>query len=400
MNEELNRKLEILLKSIGDSLNDIRKNGRKARDLKNAVRNSRNIVTQVLEQQLGASLEEQICVSELPDEDWLYTVRHIIDVLNDPFYPINSYETYFLQLFNYLTTTSKDKLISNMMFSFNKLRDENEQNYSGFCAYLQQHPLWGTFDPDNGDMNSFELRADVLKRHAYDFLWLYRRLNDYLSKRTLAAILMNWADLQCDALVVVKSIFRDYWEPDIFPDNKDDVFVDIGAYTGDSIGNYLDVYGKGYKKIYAYEISESSCKILNDNITQDKLPNIEIRRKGAGSRKTFMYVKDSDADLSANSLEATGDIEHRVEVVRIDDDVEETPTLIKMDIEGAEKDALLGCEKTIRNHRPKLAICTYHGYDDIWKIPSMIYEMNPDYQFYMRHYGGNWPPTEFVLLCR
>lgn len=128
--------------------------------------------------------------------------------------------------------------------------------------------------------------------------------------------------------------------------------------------------------------------------------NIYARRKGAGSKKTKMFVNDSHSDSSANTVSGKGDNEHTVDIVRIDDDVEETPTFIKMDIEGAEQDALKGCENTIRKHHPKLAICIYHGYEDIWKIPSIIYEMNPDYKFYIRHNGGNLVPTEFVLLCK
>lgn len=391
MNDELNAKLDTLLNSIKDSLNDIRKNGRKARELKKAVANSRDIVTQVLEQQLGGvSLEDQINISEIPDDDWLITARHIIDVLNNPFVPCNSYEKYFLQLFNYITTTSKEKLLNNMMFTLNKMKEECIENYNILVTYFARFPLWGTFDPENGDLTTFELRAQVLKNHIYD----------YLSKRTLAAILMNWADLQCNALTVVKSIFRDYWEPDIFPDNKDDILVDLGAFIGDSISSYIEVYGQDYKKIYAYEISTQSYNRLCANISLQGWHDVEARRKGAGAKKGKMYVKDSASDLSANQLETKGDNANEVDIVRIDDDAEETPTFIKMDIEGAEQDALRGCEKTIRQHHPKLAICIYHGYEDSWKIPSMIYEMNPGYKFYIRHNGGNLVPTEFVLLCK
>lgn len=401
MNMELNSKLDILLKSIQSSLVDIKKNGRKARELRKAVQNSRKIVTEVLEQQLdGVSLEEQINISDISDEDWLFTARHIIDIINDPFVPINSYEVYFLQLFNYLTSTSKQTLLDNMVFSLNKLKEESEKDYYGMVDYFAKYPLWGSFDPDNDDLTTFEKRVDVLKNHAYDFLWLYRKTEDYISKRTLAAILMNWADLQFDALTAVKSIFRDYWEPDIFPDNKNDILVDLGAYIGDSISSYIDVYGQGYKKIYAYEISESIYKQLCTNIELKGWHDVEARLKGAGSKKSKMYVKDSTSDLSANLLETNGDKAHEVEVVRIDDDIPEPATFIKMDIEGAEQDALIGCQKNIKNNHPKLAVCIYHGYEDIWKIPSMIYEMNPDYKFYIRHNGGNLIPTEFVLLCK
>ena len=70
-----------------------------------------------------------------------------------------------------------------------------------------------------------------------------------------------------------------------------------------------------------------------------------------------------------------------------------------MDIEGAEYDALIGLENTIKNKMPKLAICIYHGYKDIYRIPILINKMNKDYKFYIRHNGVNLIPTEFTLLC-
>ena len=401
MNEELNMKLNVLIKSISDSLTDIKKNGRKARELKKAVTNSRQIVTEVLEQQLGGvSLEQQINISDIPDEDWVITVKHIIDYINDPFVPINSYELYFFNLIDYLLKNDKNTLLNNMMLSLNRMKEESVEEYDWIVEYFNKYPFWGSFDPENGDLTSFVLRASVLKQHSYDLLWLYRKTEDYLSKRTLAAILINWADLQNDSLVAVKSIFRDYWEPDIFPSNKDDVLVDLGAYVGDSINSYIEVYGTDYKKIYAYEIAAESYYNLCANINISGFKNIDARRKGAGSKKTKMYVKQNESHASANILSDNGSTDDEVEIVRIDDDVEETPTFIKMDIEGAEKDAIKGCKQTIVKYHPKLAICIYHGYEDIWKIPSMIFDMNPNYKFYLRHNGGRLVPTEFVLLCK
>ena len=401
MNDELNRKLNILVDSIRDSLNDIKKNGRKARELNKAVKDSRQIITEVLEQQLGGvSLEEQICISEIPDEDWLITAKHIMCILNDPFIPQNQYERYFLQFFDYIVTTNKEKLLENMKFSLGTMKTESQILYEKFIDYFSDYNFWGTFDPENADYDTFIKRVDVLKHHAYDFVWLYKKTEDYLSKRTLAAILMNWADLQTAALTVVKSIFRDYWEPDIFPNNKDDVLIDLGAYNGDSIKNYVEVYGIGYKKIYAYEISKMSCIMLKDNIEQWQFHDIEIRQRGAGAKKSKMYIETSEVDSSANKISTTRKKENEVEIVRLDDDIEDIPTFIKMDIEGSEQNALKGLARTISDHTPKMAICIYHGYDDIWKIPSMIDKMNQNYKFYIRHYGGDLIPTEFVLLCK
>lgn len=88
-----------------------------------------------------------------------------------------------------------------------------------------------------------------------------------------------------------------------------------------------------------------------------------------------------------------------IEIVSLDEDIREKITLIKMDIEGAEQDALTGCIRHIREEKPKLLISVYHNNEDIWKIPKMIYDMNEDYQFYLRSNGWQWGPAELVLFA-
>ena len=68
----------------------------------------------------------------------------------------------------------------------------------------------------------------------------------------------------------------------------------------------------------------------------------------------------------------------------------EAPTFIKMDIEGAEKEALIGAEQIIRCHKPKLAICVYHKPEDIYVLPELINSFREDYRFYLdlRKYGS------------
>ena len=57
-----------------------------------------------------------------------------------------------------------------------------------------------------------------------------------------------------------------------------------------------------------------------------------------------------------------------------------------MDIEGAEYNALIGAEQTIKTWKPRLAICVYHKPEDILEIPALLLRMNPHYNFALRHY--------------
>lgn len=80
-------------------------------------------------------------------------------------------------------------------------------------------------------------------------------------------------------------------------------------------------------------------------------------------------------------------------MVCLDDFLQEKVTFIKMDIEGAEMDALKGAEQTIRKYKPKLAISIYHEENDFWEIPLLIKSFVPEYQFYVRHHSDNCSET-------
>ena len=73
--------------------------------------------------------------------------------------------------------------------------------------------------------------------------------------------------------------------------------------------------------------------------------------------------------------------------------------MIKMDIEGYEQKALIGCKKHIKEEHPNLLISVYHNHEDLWKIPKMIDDMYHDYDYYLRCYGNNIFPTEIVLFA-
>lgn len=71
----------------------------------------------------------------------------------------------------------------------------------------------------------------------------------------------------------------------------------------------------------------------------------------------------------------------------IDDELEDIDvTYIKMDIEGAELNAIMGAKNTIIKNKSKLAVCVYHKTSDFWKIPAYIKTLNEDYSLYLRHH--------------
>lgn len=397
MDQQKKQEIYDLLQTINEALRYLSQH--KNEQVEADVKAARESITAFLEDEKKCSLEQQIEAGKLSDADWLQEMYRVLDDIEHPLAIKNYYDAEFAKLIEYIQKTDTVALVAKMKKTLEALKEESESVYCFFVEYFSTYPLWGSLAPEQGDYTVFDRRAKELKQRSYEFLWLYKRLEDYLSKRTLYAILLNWAFLDIDLVEKIKSPYADYYEPDIFPHNYKDVFVDVGAYNGDSISDYIRIYGRRYSKIFAYEISEKTCEVLRENM--QKFHDVIVRQKGVGREHGSMSMVEGQ-DASANRVEKSkGTSEGTVEIVTLDEELEkEGVTFIKMDIEGAEQDALLGCQNILRNAKPKLAICTYHGHEDIWKVPAMIDAMNPEYKFYMRHYGSNLIPTEFVLLCK
>ena len=308
----------------------------------------------------------------------------------------NKIDREFYIIMDYVTVTDYTDMVANCITNLRNIRTINEDYYQQLKQFYGiTKDFWGNLNVELNDFDVFEQRCRALKDHQEDFIWLYERLEDYRSKMVLSGILRNWLYFDLSILFQIKeNNFADYFDLDLVTCNENEVFVDIGAYNGDSAKSFIETYGQ-YKKIYCYEITEES--VLKCHETLSAYDNIEIRNKGVGSENKTMYFHKFGLSGSSNMVKEQGEIP--VDIVSIDNDITEKVTFIKMDIEGAEQEALKGCKKHIMNEHPKLTICTYHNNEDIWKIPRMIEEMDSNYHFYMRYNGSQLGPTEYVLFA-
>lgn len=266
------------------------------------------------------------------------------------------------------------------------------------CIYYQSFPyMWGTMDLTKGCYEVVENRIHAFKEHTEDFSWLYQHLEDYRSKAVLTAFLQYWTDYDPNELFKTREpTFPDYFDLDLYHPDENEVFVDLGSFTGDTIQEYLRTFSS-YGSFYCFEMSPDNMKTIQENLKENK--NIHYVSKAAGAEKGTMFVHMNEGVDSANTFARDDGEKTAVEVTTIDDEITEPVSTIKMDIEGAEQDALKGCVRHIKEDHPKLLISVYHNNEDIWKIPRMIHELQPDYRFYLRNNGNQWGPSELVLLA-
>ncbi|HPH95604.1 MAG TPA: FkbM family methyltransferase [Anaerolineaceae bacterium] len=177
--------------------------------------------------------------------------------------------------------------------------------------------------------------------------------------------------------------------PDVILPVENEIFVDAGAFDGDTIRNFMTWRrAVPYKHIYAFEPDPQNLLALNhyhQSISAKDQKKISIFPYAlSNKRETAHFFSDAglSSGLGEGSLEVT--------CVPLDEILSEfSPTLIKMDIEGAEMMALQGAEKIIRRCKPRLIICLYHVQDHLWTIPSLISSFNPDYRFRLRTFAYN-----------
>lgn len=309
----------------------------------------------------------------------------------------NSVDDAFCQLMQYVKQTEESLLYNRIKESY-LFYSEMAPNYTqSLKRSFVTYPYWGSWNPEEGDFGVIKERTGEFKKHADKFVWLYQRLADVKSKSILTNILLNWETFDINYLMKCcgENIYRHYFDKDIVELSADEVFVDLGAYIGDTLDDFLRESLNRYKKIYCYEFSRQNADKLEERARGQR--DVVVRKCAVGGEHGWVANANEGNDSSADRVIVSDSGE--IEVVTLDDDITEKITFIKSDIEGAELDALKGAENHIKRDHPKLAFSIYHGNQDIWRIADYVNSLDDTYKFYIRYYGGNLYPNEFVLYA-
>ena len=304
---------------------------------------------------------------------------------------------------NYIDKITQELLSELELFSqkeieehiFEKLKMIPVETQGNIDTFLSQFTFWGKLS--TVENNTIIKVSSFLKENSKELKKFYNSLSDYRSKKTFYAIVNNWYNYDFKNLgEVIEKHFPHYFDLDIIPVCQNEVFVDLGAYTGDTIEEFIKTYGKeSYKKIYAYEITDESMRALKENLYT--YPRIIYSKKAVMDFVGNGSVLTHEISISSNQVlnEEEGDLL----ITTLDEDIKEKITILKMDIEGSEIYALKGSEKHLIEDRPILIISIYHGYEDFLRIWQYINDLKIHYKYYLRYYGGPIFPTEIVLYA-
>lgn len=190
-----------------------------------------------------------------------------------------------------------------------------------------------------------------------------------------------------------------------FPDialRKNEVYVDGGAYIGDTAEEFIismKEKGKDYRHIYSFEPDPSNYKRAVQNLSGYE--RIDLIPCGISSRKTelrFASSRETEGlgshmmpnDISSNNSETLTIPTTSLDQFFADKPKSLWPTIIKIDIEGGEKEALIGAQNIIKAQKPQLIVCAYHKPEDIYELPETILKIRDDYRLSLWQIGQSF----------
>lgn len=174
-----------------------------------------------------------------------------------------------------------------------------------------------------------------------------------------------------------------------------EAYADLGAYNGDTI-RALIPYSPKLKTVHALEPDARNFRKLNEYYSSLENPSFDLKTYniGAWSGEDILYFDKSgnrNAALMQNSSDFSEAINARgrkiteISVDSLDNILDDKKVdYIKYDVEGSEREALLGSQKTIEKYAPALLVSLYHRSEDLFELPMLVHKLNPNYKLYLR----------------
>ncbi|GAB6267909.1 MAG: hypothetical protein STSR0002_06490 [Smithella sp.] len=178
-----------------------------------------------------------------------------------------------------------------------------------------------------------------------------------------------------------------YFPPDLPAWKMPLRFIDCGAFDGDTL-SYLNKHDIPIEAVAAFEPDQGNFDKLSQFVKNNLTCLKNVTLWPCGVHSLTKQMRFSSGQGEASIMTEKGDIV--IQCLSLDDVIPDfAPTLIKMDIEGAEYEALLGARGIISKYRPGLAICLYHRPADLWQIPLLVNEIMGGYKCYLRMHAFN-----------
>lgn len=187
-----------------------------------------------------------------------------------------------------------------------------------------------------------------------------------------------------------------YFPEGLFVRRDDEVFVDCGAYDGDTVRSFIGLWPQ-FTLCHAYEPDPVNLERLRRMV--GGLPAAVAEKVVVHDAATSDSAGESRFDPRDDGGRVAVDGGLVVRTVRLDDErLGSPPTLVKADVEGAEEATLRGAWRLVHEHLPVLAICVYHRPSDLWELPLLCRRLCSDYALHLRAHGfDGWETVLYAV---
>lgn len=231
--------------------------------------------------------------------------------------------------------------------------------------------------------------SDIYSR-VDEFLALENRLADHYSKETLLRVLTFHVTANPEWYLNISRPYSTlYFRSGLLNFSDDERFVDCGASIGESTEALIGITQSKLQRIWMIEPDKFNIKTLQKLLRKYEPSHlhgkISLHPFAAGECDAEAYFHHMGGHGGLISTVDNPALD-KVEIRPIDSIIDDTPTFIKMDIEGAELSALKGSTAAIKAGLPKLAISAYHRSTDLLDIPAFLDAIAPGYKVGLRHH--------------
>lgn len=263
------------------------------------------------------------------------------------------------------------------------------------CAHAVAYPslVW-VHGTEETPFHSFTLPSRLLA-HAGEFRKLASLMSDEESRRTLVTVLRQRLLGEFDAR---QPAADQYFPADLVALTDDEVVIDGGAFNGDTLQAFLLRIGARFCEYHAFEPDPTNAESLRLRIRgmpREVQARITVHQAALHSHETELSFTSESGPTSR--LASGGSVQ--VRGVALDRILAGRPvTFLKLDIEGAEQDALQGAARLLTGQQPLAAVCVYHGPDDLWRIPLQLHTCMPRSRLFLRQHGfDGWETVCYAI---